>query len=312
MPENSLIKEFKLKTPVAFLVFNRTDTTLKVFEEIRLARPSKLYLIADGPREGKVGEKEKCEAVRSIIDKVDWPCEVKRNYSDINLGCKLRVSSGIDWVFQNEEEAIFLEDDCLPHPTFFRFCEELLEMYRNDERVGMISGDNYLFDLNPRKYSYYFSIYPHIWGWASWRRAWKNYDVSIKLWEQLKGTSFLHDLLHNRIAEFYWGIIFRSVSDGKIDTWDYQWVFACWQKKYFSVTATVNLVSNIGFGDEATHKQLKKFAGMKNSVMEFPLSHTHNVFRDIEADKYIERNNFSGTLSKWSFFKSYIKELLKR
>jgi hypothetical protein len=310
MNEEDNIIKYNLKTPVAMFVFNRPDTTFRVFEEIRLARPPKLYLIADGPRSGKVGEKEKCEEVRSIIDNVDWPCEVKKNYSDINLGCKFRVSTGINWVFENEEEAIILEDDCLPHPSFFRFCEELLERYRHDERIGMISGDNYLFNLKPRDASYYFSTYPHIWGWASWRRAWNNYDVEIKLWKQLKDSIFVKDILRNRIAIIYWTTIFNQVYDGKIDTWDYQWVFTCWHKNYLSVTASVNLVSNIGFDNEATHKQLKKFADMKNTDIEFPLSHPKIIIRDFEADTFIEKNNFSGTVEHYNLIKMYLMKLL--
>jgi hypothetical protein len=157
------VYDFQLKTPVAFLVFNRPESTIKVFEEIRRARPPRLLVAADGTRADRPGEAEKCAAVRAIIDTVDWPCEVLKNYSDVNLGCKVRVSSGLDWVFEQVEEAIILEDDCLPHPTFFRFCEELLERYRYDERVGIISGDNFLFGVRRTQDSYYFSRYAHIW-----------------------------------------------------------------------------------------------------------------------------------------------------
>ena len=151
-------------TPVAFIIFNRPDTTKRVFAEIAKARPPKLLVIADGPRADHPADVEKCAAVRAIIDGVDWDCEVLKNYSDVNLGCKRRVSSGLDWVFDTVEEAIILEDDCLPHPTFFRFCEEMLEKYRDDKRIAMISGDNLQFGRKRTGYSYYFSRYPHIWG----------------------------------------------------------------------------------------------------------------------------------------------------
>lgn len=159
--------DFQLKTPVAFLIFNRPDTTRRVFAEIAKARPPKLLVVADGPRADHPDDVEKCAAVRAIIDGIDWDCKVLTNYSDINLGCKRRVSSGLDWVFDTVEEAIILEDDCLPHPAFFRFCEEMLNKYRDDKRIAMISGDNFQFGRKRTEYSYYFSRYPHIWGWAS-------------------------------------------------------------------------------------------------------------------------------------------------
>src|SRR5665648_587346 len=169
------MSNFQLKTPVAFIIFNRPETTRRVFAEIAKARPTKLLVIADGPRATHPDDAEKCAVVRAIIDGVDWDCEVLKNYSDVNLGCKRRVSSGLDWVFDTVEEAIILEDDCLPHPTFFRFCEEMLAKYRDDKRIAMISGDNFQFGKKRTEYSYYFSRYTHIWGWASWRRAWDNY-----------------------------------------------------------------------------------------------------------------------------------------
>ena len=159
--------EFKLETPVLFLVFNRPDTTAQVFEAIRQAKPPRLYVASDGAREDKEGELEKVKQVREIVSQVDWNCEVKTLFRDKNLGCKIAVSSAIDWFFEQEEMGIILEDDCLPHPTFFRFCQELLERYRDDERIGMISGNNFQFGRKCTDYSYYFSMYSHIWGWAS-------------------------------------------------------------------------------------------------------------------------------------------------
>ena len=177
---------WKLETPVAFLVFNRPHTTDKVFSEIAAANPRKLLIVADGPRPDQPGEAERCVAVRAIVDRVDWDCEVLTNYSDINLGCKARISSGLDWVFDTVEEAIVLEDDCLPHPSFFRFCEELLVKYRDDERIAQIGGVNFQSGRRRTNYSYYFSRYAHIWGWATWRRAWRHYDVALKAWPLIR------------------------------------------------------------------------------------------------------------------------------
>ena len=170
---------FQLSTPVAFIIFNRPDTTARVFAEIAKARPPKLLVVGDGPRANRDGEADRVAEARAIIKNVDWPCEVLTNFSTPNLGCKKRVSSGIDWIFEQVEEAIILEDDCLPDPSFFQFCEEMLARYRHDDRIAMISGDNFLFGQVPVPESYYFSRYCHIWGWASWRRAWKDYDVNI-------------------------------------------------------------------------------------------------------------------------------------
>jgi hypothetical protein len=178
--------DWKLSTPVAFLIFNRATTTERVFAEIARAKPRQLLLIADGPRPDREEEADRCAATRAIVDQVNWDCQVLKNYADCNLGCKKRVSSGLDWVFRNVEEAIILEDDCLPHPTFFRFCQEMLEKYRSDTRIMQICGFNALYEQQSLPYSYYFSKFGPIWGWASWRRAWEHYDVDMKLWPLVK------------------------------------------------------------------------------------------------------------------------------
>ncbi|NTW58820.1 MAG: N-acetyl-alpha-D-glucosaminyl L-malate synthase BshA [Nitrospirae bacterium] len=285
--------EFQLQTPVAFLVFNRPDTTQQVFAEIRRARPPKLLVIADGPRPDRPDDAEKCRAVRALIEQVDWPCEVLKNYSDVNLGCKRRVSSGLDWVFDTVEEAIILEDDCLPDPTFFRFCQTLLEKYRDDERVMMISGDNFQFGRNRTGYSYYFSRYTHIWGWASWRRAWKHYDVSMDLWPVIRDERWLEAILDGPATVRYWRSIFERVHNGAINTWDYQWTFATWIQNGLVVLPEVNLVTNIGFGQQATHTaSASRFSNMATSAMHFPLSYPAFVLRDANADDYTWRTMF--------------------
>jgi hypothetical protein len=242
-----------LSTPVAFIIFNRPDTTEKVFQTIRDAQPQKLLVIADGPRADRPGEAEKCAATRAIIDRVDWECEVLTNYSDTNLGCKRRVSSGLDWVFSQVEEAIILEDDCLPAPSFFPFCQTLLERYRNDDRVMAISGSNLQGGQSRTNYSYSFSKYNYIWGWASWRRAWQHYDVSMKTWPEFFGSEFMKDMSDGEEEEKFWTDNFQNVYDGLVDTWDYQWTYACWCQGALSIVPDSNLVSNIGFGVDATH-----------------------------------------------------------
>ena len=306
------MSDFQLKTPVAFIIFNRPDTTIRVFAEIAKARPPKLLVIADGPRVDRPDDAEKCAAARAIIDNVDWDCEVLTNYSDLNLGCKRRVSSGIDWVFDIVDEAIILEDDCLPHPTFFRFCEEMLEKYRDDERIAMISGDNFQFGRKRTEYSYYFSRYTHIWGWASWRRAWENYDVDMKQWPEIRDVGWLEDFLGSKVSYLYWKYIFENVYNGKIDTWDYQWVFACWAQSVMAIMPSVNLISNIGFGLEAVHTTEKnKFSEMKTEPMIFPVSHPPYMLRDSVADSITEKQEYSGQILSLRTIKR-IKSIIQR
>jgi hypothetical protein len=280
--------------PVAFIIFNRPDTTDRVFQAIRQAQPQRLLVIADGPRADRPGEAEKCAATRAVIDLVDWECEVLTNYSDTNLGCKRRVSSGIDWVFSQVEEAIILEDDCLPAPSFFQFCQTLLEKYRDDDRVMMISGDS--FQPADRKFedSYYFSKYIHIWGWATWRRAWQHYDVEMSSWQDFRDRRLLNASCPDPIEAEYWLKIFDDVANGSVDTWDQQWVYTCWQQSGMSIMPAVNLISNIGFRDDATHT-----IG-SSPWAEMPVGRIHNirhppfVLKDQEADTYTFENIFDG------------------
>lgn len=274
-----------MKTPVALVIFNRPDTTERVFLEIAKARPSKLLIVADGPRVDRPGEIEKCNASRAIIDRVDWPCEVLTNYSEINLGCKNRVSSGIDWVFSQVEEAIILEDDCLPEASFFQFCEEMLERYRYDERIGMISGTNFLNNKIAIDDSYYFSKYMTIWGWATWRRAWKNYDVTIEFWPKLKDDGFLDSRINSKDERSYWYRAFDRVHGGAIDTWDYQWVLCNWIQNRLSIVPSVNLISNIGFRSDATHTSgASIFSNMQRNHLKIPLKHPDFICPHERAD----------------------------
>jgi hypothetical protein len=246
------MNDFKLTTPVAFIVFNRPDTTARVFAEIARARPPKLLVVGDGARAGRLGEEKKVAEARAIIEKVDWDCEVRTNFSEINLGCKKRVSSGIDWIFEMVDEAIILEDDCLPDPSFFRFCQEMLIRYRYDERILMVSGTNLAWDISQES-DYYFSRYPHIWGWASWRRAWKDYDVSMQsLPVLLRDDSFINSFQSKR-EYYFWVDTFKSVHAGQVNSWDAQVVYLAFTKSQLTVFPSGNLISNIGFGQDATH-----------------------------------------------------------
>lgn len=288
------MSDWQLNTPVVFIIFNRPDTTARVFSEIAKAKPPKLLVVADGPRANRPGEAEKCAAARAIIRTVDWDCEVLTNYSDTNLGCKKRVSSGLDWVFDQVPEAIILEDDCLPEPTFFRFCEELLVRYRDDERIGMISGDNFQFGRRYGEDSYYFSKYVHIWGWATWRDRWVgSNDVTMAKWPRVRDDGKITDLVGDAREATYWQNIFECVHRGEIDTWDYQWVFANWFEGRATILPAVNLISNIGFGQGATHTTgLSELANLQVEAIHFPLVHPVGVFKNIKADRFSESKCF--------------------
>lgn len=279
-----------LETPVAFLVFNRPDTTARVFQEIARARPRRLLVVADGPRPDRDGEPERCAAVRAIVERVDWPCDVRTNYSDRNLGCRGRVSSGLDWVFEEVEEAIILEDDCLPHPTFFRYCETLLDRYRDDERVMCISGDDFQRRRGDCAWSYYFSRFVHIWGWATWRRAWRHYDVTMRAWPAARDAGLLEAVWGaDRSAVAHWRAIFDAVHAGRVDTWDFQWVFACWQQGGLTVLPCGNLVSNLGFRGDATHTTgASAVAELPVRAMSFPLRAPPFVRADHVADRFTQ------------------------
>lgn len=301
---------FNLTTPVALLVFNRPDTTARVFAAVRQARPTHLLLVADGPRAGVEGEAARCAEVRGIIEQVDWPCCVSKNYSETNLGCGVRMATGITWVFEQVEEAIILEDDCLPDPTFFRYCQELLEKYRDDQRVMHVAGSNALVQSTDA-YSYYFSVFPHCWGWASWRRAWRHYDFEMKLLPQAEVEGWLDAVLPGKDAAAYWLKNFRKVYGPDKHTWDYQWTFACWINSGLSILPNKCLVSNLGFGAEATHTKDadSPFASVPVAEMKFPLTHPPCVTRDADADARAQRTVFRS--SKWSFLAVMLRRLLR-
>jgi len=284
------MSEFHLKTPVAFIIFNRPDTTERVFAEIAKAKPPKLLVVGDGPRTNRVGEADKVALTRAIIGRVDWDCEVLTNFSDVNIGCKTRVSSGLDWVFAQVEEAIILEDDCLPDPTFFRYCQELLERYRHDQRIGMISGDNFQFGRRRNDDSYYFSKYVHIWGWASWRDRWVgSYDVLMAKWPRIRDEGWIADMVGNAKEAAYWKKIFERVHRGEIDTWDYQWGFTNFVEGRMSILPAVNMISNIGFDENATHTTKdSELANLPRNTMNFPLIHPSGVFKNMLADQFSE------------------------
>jgi hypothetical protein len=282
-----------LKTPVLLIVFNRPETTRKIFDAIRLAKPETLYISADGPRKEIQEDAENCEAVRSVVRGVDWDCDLHVNFKDENLGCRAGVVAGIDWFFSHVEEGVILEDDTLPHPSFFRFCEELLIRYRDDDRIMHISGNNFQFGRRQTPYSYYFSRYPHIWGWATWRRSWRHYDADMRLWPEVAKSDLFQQAFDDEKSYDYRKQVFQKAFQGEINSWDPQWVFTCWAQNGLAILPKANLVSNIGFGETATHTIKKNaLSDMDAFPMSFPMHHPTYVIRDSVADGFTERMMF--------------------
>jgi hypothetical protein len=281
--------------PVLVLAFNRPDTTARVLEALRAARPARVFFAVDGPRAARPGEAEAVAGVQALARSLDWDCEVRTLFRDTNLGCKIAVSEAISWFFSQVDEGIILEDDCVAHPSFFPFAAELLERYRHDERVMMVSGDNFQQGRRRTGYSYYFSRYTHIWGWASWRRAWSLYDHSMRAWPELRESGWLTGILDDRGAVDYWTRIFDHTHGERNTSWAYRWMFAAWSNSGLTVLPSVNLVSNIGFGEQATHTVVHDSAkaALRLEEMAFPLRHPPYVVRDAQADLFSQRRLFS-------------------
>jgi hypothetical protein len=260
-------------TPILLLVFNRPDYLARQIEILRELRPTQLYVSGDGPRSTHPTDSTACQEIKKTLKLIDWNCEVVTKLRSKNLGCKVGVSSGIDWFFEHVIEGIILEDDCLPDLSFFEFSEQLLKKYRHDERVGQIGGTN-LFENVISPTSYYFSIHPACWGWATWRRAWQKYDVTMQTWPE-DGQAVLQRIFSSRSAVSYWTRIFQKTWHSEIDTWDYQWIYTCWKYDMWSAIPTQNLVENIGFDARATHTRhaFSPLAHLQSGTMVFPLKH---------------------------------------
>jgi hypothetical protein len=271
---------------VAFFVFNRPDVTRLAFEAIRGARPSRLLLVADGPRTTHATDEARCATVRTIVSDVDWPCEVLTEFAEQNLGCRRRMASGIDWVFANVEDAVILEDDCLPSPEFFTFTSELLERYRDEPSVMHISGSRLTHPSYRPEYSYYFSRKFNIWGWATWRRAWCFYDRDLQAWPEFRDNGWPEALSGNPAEAAGIRGALDAVYNGRMDTWDWQWFFTCWCRGGLSVDPAVNLVSNVGFGHaDATHTTRKTRDANRQLEKLGPLRHPPFLVRDLRSDQ---------------------------
>lgn len=324
-----MTNNFKLSTPVLFLVFKKVEATQAVFNEIRRAKPDKLFIGADGPRENNYDDYLKCLEVKKIFEQIDWDCDVKTLFREKNLGSRAAESGAINWFFDNVERGIILEDDCLPCQSFFRYCQELLDKYRNNSRIMHISGNNFCFGRQKQnlKDSYYFSKFTISWGWATWKRAWQLYDVNMKSFPEFKLSHQLVNIIDGEKNRNYWLELFQQVYDRKIDSWDYQWQYALFSQNGLSIMPSVNLVSNIGFSGDGTYCKNSNDirSGMKTEEI-VKLNHPLFVIQNKELDDFVFKNiYFPGTLTRdkknllqkkiikiFSIIKKIIKKLLPR
>jgi hypothetical protein len=297
-----------LKTPILFLIFNRPDTTQQVFDEIRKAKPKQLFVAADGARPHK-NEQDLCERTRQIVSQIDWDCEVKTLFREQNLGCKMAVSSALDWFFSQVEEGIILEDDILPQPYFFDFCTELLEKYRSNPNVMHISGVNLQLGIERGNQQYYFSEYPLIWGWASWKRAWVSYDRDLQDTEQKINETLSKSFVRKGDLKFFQTIM-TKVKANLINTWDYQWLYANIRKEGVTIVPQYSLIKNIGFDERATHT-LKTPSWIKyivyRPIKELPIPNEIKI--DAEADFFYlslcrNRPTFALFQIRWRYWAS--------
>ncbi|MDF2433622.1 MAG: hypothetical protein JWP44_3253 [Mucilaginibacter sp.] len=311
---------YQTTSAVLFVIFNRPDTTKKVFDQIRAAKPKRLYIAADAPRKGHPDDAVLCRKAKEIATAVDWDCELKTLFRDENAGCRDAVSAAINWFFDQEEEGIILEDDCLPANSFFKFCDVLLEKYRHDTRIRHITGCNLQLGKKWGKYSYYFSNRTHVWGWASWKRAWDDYDKDLVEYREEDITDEMKNIYEDPLVVESWVNIFKELKAGKINSWAYPLDFVNFFNNGLVIIPNENLISNIGFSSNATHtiQEESVYAGIPVREIE---EITHPVFivpekqadlsimnRDFHiAERRRKQNSLKSRIKKWA--KSLFKKV---
>jgi hypothetical protein len=286
-----------LATPVLLMGFNRPELLAQVIDAVRTVQPDRVFLAVDGPRSDRPGEADRVQACRDLVSRIDWPCEVSTLFQEENLGCGAGVSTAITWFFAHVEEGIILEDDILPDPSFFGFCEELLARYRDDERVFAVSGCNYVPSRAQTRpdLPYRFSRVPHIWGWATWRRSWSQHSLDVAGWRRrLPVHRLLRDVRYSLPGAVYWSSTFELLARKQVDTWDGQLVLAAMASGQVTATSNVNLIRNIGFGATATHTvedrdELQPMGSIKLPLVDVP------VQVDERADAWTREHHFRAT-----------------
>lgn len=312
-------------SPVLFIIFNRPETTKEVFGQIKKAQPRQLFIAADGPRVDQPTDHNLCKQARSIIDQVDWPCELQTLLHKENLGCKFGPITAINWFFSHVEQGIILEDDCVPDLSFFQYCSELLERYKDNKKILSINGHN-LGYISKYDYSYSFTRYMNMWGWATWRRSLDLIDYELEDWETINKNWFLYTSLRSSVFDFDWKWVknwrntYVDLLEKEVDAWDYYWIYAGFRHRLLSVVPHKNLINNIGFNANATHTKSKDHLIGKtiNEKMNSPLVHPKRISRNTDYEEnYVkkiwqsyERKPFFYQL--WAFYDDVIKSLISR
>lgn len=297
--------------PVLILAFNRPDRVVELIDRLREIKPSSVFVSVDGPRPGNESDEHRVRKVHDALDNIDWPCTVTTRFLDMNLGCGRAVSTGIDWFFENVERGIILEDDVLPSADFFVFSAELLEFYDADERVFAISGCNFVPPGLPEQdASYRFSALTHVWGWATWKRAWNHYEFDMTSWRQRLPMTKRWAAMGGDLGGFvYWTAVFDWMRWGRIDTWDYQWTLAQMAAGGLTATSNANLVENVGFREDATHTTEKPDFVRELEKLDLPMKYAR-VERDLTSDRWIRSQVLqASTQSAWRMVK---QNLLQR
>ena len=294
---------------VLLVIFNRPDTTKEVLSALRANKPGRVYVSCDGPRPGNGTDPDRISrTIKTVERELDWPCDIRYRILENNLGCKDGVSSAISWLFENEEDGIILEDDCVPGPDFLPYCAELLDRYKDVDRVGHIGGYNCQYGRRRGGASYYFSQYFHVWGWATWRRAWKGYDPGIVDLDSFLAERSLEKLFSRPSIRSFWEDNFRAATQPEFNTWDYQWVYQNFMQDRLAVVPQANLIRNIGFGSGATHTGTAKVRIPPLERLDFPLRHPSSIIPDREADDFTYRHELG--MGRFHDLKHGIKKIL--
>jgi hypothetical protein len=270
---------YQCRAPVTLILFNRSDTLRLVINALRLVQPKVIFAIADGPREGNIDDIESCIKAREVLNEIDWDCNISKRFLDCNLGVGRNPAEGIDWVFDRIGETIILEDDCIPNPDFFKFCDKLLDRYRNNPRVMMISGNNHTLGQYTIDNSYAFTYHTQTHGWATWKDSWQHYDYRVQKWPKFRSYQWLYNITGSIISSIFWMKIFDKAYAKESPYWDFQWTLCCWINSGVNIVPAVNLVSNAGYGAHATNTKDKSnpFSNLKTESMSFPLVHAETI-----------------------------------
>jgi len=293
-----------MSAPIVLIIFNRPQLTQLVFEQICMQKPEVLYVISDGPRPNVSSDDSAVFDSRSVTQNITWTCDVRRIYSAANLGCRNRVVSGLNQVFTEVPNAIVLEDDCIPHQDFFRFANELLNLYESQEQVFSIGGNMWEFPDQEGEESYFASKYFSCWGWATWADRWNKVDHDFESWKQPDSVHILEGATDTPMEFIYWKRFYDMTFTGEIGAehaWDLVTQWSMWRDQQLSLRPNTNLVQNLGLGhSDATHTKTMSpaISGRKPSPLAWPLKHPEHLERHAKKDLRTDELRFGGHLRR--------------